>query len=87
MLMRIIALLCLFEFNLAELMSCTEKTNKTDICFNDMRNHDTPKSVDTKLCLNQISDIDFDKNSISIQVELWTNWLDPSLALSNNSTE
>ena len=83
----IITLLCLFEFNLAELVSCTEKTNKTDICSNDIGNHDTPKSVDTKVYLNQISDIDFDKNSISIQVGLWTNWLDPSLALSNNSTE
>ena len=83
----IITLLCLFEFNLAELMSCTEKTNKTEICSNDIENHEVPKSVDTTLYLHLISDIDFDKNSISIQVGLWTNWLDPSLALSNNSTE
>ena len=80
-------MVCLFKFNLAELVSCTEKTNKTDICFNDIGNHDTPKSVDTKVYLNQISDIDFDKNSITIQVGLYANWLDPSFALSNNSTE
>ena len=83
----IITFVCLFEFNLAELMSCTEKTNKTDICSNDIGNNDTPKSVDTTLYLLQISDINLEKNSISVQVELWTNWLDPSLALSNNSTE
>ena len=87
MFLGIVTLVCLFEFNLAELMSCTEKTNKTDICSNDIENYDTPKSVDTTLYLHLISDIDFDKNSISIQVGLWTNWLDPSLALSNNSTE
>ena len=77
----------LFEFNLAELMSCTEKTNKTDICSNDIENYDTPKSVDTTLYLRQISDINLEKNSISVQVGLWTNWLDPSLVLTNNSTE
>ena len=87
MFMWIITLVCLFEFNLAELMSCTEKTNKTDICFNDIGNHGTPKSVDTTLSLRQISDLNLGKNSISIQVRLWTFWSDPSLALSNNSTE
>ena len=83
----IITLVCLFEFNLAELMSCTEKTDKTDICINDIGNDYAPTSVHTTLYLRQISDIDLEKNSISIQVGLWTNWLDPSLALSNNSTE
>ena len=87
MFMWIITLVCLFEFNLAELMSCTEITNITDICSNDIGNHDAPKSVDTKLYLLQISDINLEKNSISVQVGLWTNWLDRSLALSNNSTE
>ena len=85
--MWIITLVCLFEFNLAELMSCTEKTNKTDVCFNDIGNHNAPKSVDTTLYLRQISDINLEINSISVQVGLWTNWLDPSLALTNNSTE
>ena len=55
MFMWMITLVCLFEFNLAELMSCTEKTNKTEICFNDIGNHDTSKSVDTTLFLRQIS--------------------------------
>ena len=87
MFMWIITLVCLFEFNLAELLSCTEKTNKTDICFKNIGNHEAPKSVNTTLYLRQISDIDLEKNSISVQVGLWTNWLDPSLALSNNSTE
>ena len=87
MLIFILTLLCFFEFNLAELMSCAEKTNKTDICFTGIGNHNAPKSVNTTLFLRQISDIDLEKNSISIQVGLWTNWLDPSLALSNNSTE
>ena len=86
MFMWIITLVCLFEFNLAELMSCTEKTNKTDICKN-IGNHEAPKSVNTTLYLRQISDINLEKNSMSVQVGLWTNWLDPSLALSNNSTE
>ena len=87
MFMWIITLVCLFEFNLAELMSCTEKTNKTDICFNDIGNHEVPKSVDTTLYLRQISDINLEKNSISILVDLWTNWFDPSLSISKNSTE
>ena len=87
MFMWIITLACLFEFNLAELMSCTEITNKTDICSNGIANHGTPKSVDTTLSLRQISDLDLGKNSISIQVRLWTYWTDPSLVLSNNSTE
>ena len=87
MFLWIITLLCLFELNLAELMSCTKKTDKTDICFNDIGNHNVPLSVNTTLFLRQISDIDLEKNSISIQVGLWTNWLDPSLNLSSNSTE
>ena len=66
MFMWIITLVCLFEFNLAELMSCAEITNKTDICSNDISNHDTPKSVDTTLFLRQISDLNLEKNSISI---------------------
>ena len=80
-------MVCLFEFNLAELMSCAEKTDKTDICLNDIGNQDAPKSVNTTLYLRQISDINLEKNSISVLVGLWTNWFDPSLALTNNSTE
>ena len=87
MFMWIMTLVCLFEFNLAELMSCTEITNKTDICSNDIGNYEAPKLVDSILFLRQISNIDLEKNSISVQVGLWTNWTDPSLALSNNSTE
>ena len=46
-----------------------------------------PLVVTTYFYLKAITDVDENKNSISIQAELWCLWRDPGIALSNNSTE
>ena len=55
----------------ADMKSCSEK----------------PVIVNSDLYLVEIIDIDENKNSVSIQVDLWTYWKDPLLASSNNSAK
>ena len=80
---------CLFNQNIAELKSCSEGHEQLELCFTKKGGYTKPLPLvlDTYFYLKAITDIDEDKNSISIQAELWSVWEDPGLALSNNSTE
>ena len=81
--------LILFIFKLiwADMKSCSEKHDKLEICLKGEEAYTIPFPVlvGSDLYLVEIIDIDEEKNSVSIQVDLWTIWKDPSLTSSNNS--
>ena len=73
--------------NCADLKSCSEKHEKLEVCFKNKDGYTNPFPVvlSTDLYLVEIIEIDLDKNSIRIQMDLWTIWIDPGLSLSNES--
>ena len=81
-----------FQCTLAQsydyLKSCSEDHDKVEICFKDDLSYKSPfpAILNTDLHLMEIIEINENKNSISIQMDLWTNWTDPGLSLTNNST-
>ena len=48
-------------------------------------NHLNNVELDTILYVKEIIDIDGNQNDIRLQLELWTYWTDPGLALTNES--
>ena len=85
--------LCLISFIFkliwADMKSCSEKHDKLEICLEGEEAYKIPFPVlvSSDLYLVEIVDIQEDKHSVSIQVDLWTYWKDPLIALSNNSTQ
>ena len=82
-------MVCQFNMNIAELKSCTEKHDKLELCLTQKGGYTKPLPLvlDTYFYLKAITDIDEDKNSISIQAELWCQWKDPGLRLSDESSQ
>ena len=82
-------MVCQFNLNIAELKSCSENHDHLDLCFKQKDGYTKPLPlvVTTYFYLKAITEVDENKNSISIQAELWCVWRDPGIALSNNSTE
>ena len=86
-------ILNIINLSKAELKSCLEKHKKVEICFKDKEGYSRPISDGKRMVLNTmfylkaITEVDENRNSISIQAELWSYWADPGLGLSNNSTE
>ena len=82
-------MVCQFNMNMAELKSCAEKHDKLELCLTLKGGYTKPLPLilDTYFYLKTITGIDEDKNSISIQAELWSEWKDPALRLSDESSE
>ena len=78
-----------FNLNMAELKSCSQNHDYLELCFTEKGGYTKPFPLvlDTQLYLKAITDVNEDKNSISVQTELWSIWEDQGVALSNNSTE
>ena len=70
------------------LKSCAEKHEKIELCYKRKNGYRNPLPVilETDLHLKEIIDIDEDRNSISLFIDLWTLWTDFELDLSNNSS-
>ena len=81
----LLVFVCLFEPYLADFLSCSKPQNKSSICFTNDTGYfmPFPISLDVEINLKDIVRIDQDLNSISVRLELWTNWIDPGLGLSN----
>ena len=79
---------CLFEVTLASLKSCAENQTHQHLCFmsNDGYNNPFPVVLDTTLYMN-IIEIDGDKNSIKMEIDFWTFWIDHGIGLSNDSSK
>ena len=84
---RCLILMLLIKLIWADMKSCSEKHDKLEICLKGEEAYTIPLPVliGSDLYLVEIIDIDEEKNSVSIQVDLWTIWKDPSLTSSNNS--
>ena len=80
---------CLFKLNIAELKSCSEEHPQLELCSTQEGGYINPLPLvlDSFFYLKSITDVDEDKNSITVLVELWCTWGDPGLALSNYTTE
>ena len=78
---------CIVKLSWAGLKRCSEDHEQLEICIKAKEGYNNPLPVvlNTDLYLLDIIDINMDKNSISVQVDLWTIWIDTGLALSNDS--
>ena len=89
-LLSLLLTLCFYKLNWgARLQVCSEMYDRVGICYkNEMGLHELPFPVflSTTLFLNEIIDINWDKNSITIQARLNINWRNPQLGFSRNRT-
>ena len=75
---------CLFEANFALLRPCSQVKNRTlQLCSTGKDLF--PVILNTELYLKEIVEINQEKNSITVRLNIWTYWTDKSLALSNDS--
>ena len=81
----LIVFMCLFEPNLAKIQSQSEQNDNTELCYTgkDGYNPHVPIAIETRFNLKEITDINWEKNSITILAKLASIWIDPGLSLSN----
>ena len=75
---------------LADFKSCSQEHDQTSMCFLGEEGYVNPNhlnnlELDTMLYVKEIIDIDGNQNDIRLQLELWSYWTDPGLALTNES--
>ena len=77
----------LFKLYLATLKSCYEEQEQHKICYNNKEGyvHPFPVDVTTKFFLKEIVEINEDERSISIQMNLNSEWYDKGLQGSNTT--
>ena len=76
----------LFKLYLATLKSCYEEQEQPKICYNkEVYVHPFPVDVTTKFFLKEIVEINEDERSISIQMNLNSEWYDEGLQGSNTT--
>ena len=78
-------ILCLTDICFADLKNCSRAHEQPAICFKNETGYSKPfpTVLDVGVYFKDIVEIDEQKNLISIQMDLWTFWSDPRLALSN----
>ena len=71
------------KLRISDLKNCKEKNHESRICFTGENGYfkPFPVIVDSQLILRNIIEIDENKNSISLQLQLWTRWVDKGVAL------
>ena len=69
----------------SDLKNCKEEKHESIICLTGENGYfkPFPVTVDTELVLRNLIEIDENRNSITAQFELLTNWLDAGIAVSN----
>ena len=82
-------LICNFKPNWANLRGCAEKHDQLELCLTneDGYSEPFPVVVGTDLYLKEIIEIDNNKKSIKVQIDLWAFWQDGGIALSNDSVK
>ena len=80
-------MVCTLQLVWASLKSCSDDHEVLTICLKegDLYKSPLPTLISSDLYLVEIIDIDEDKNSVSIQVDLWTYWKDQLISSSNTS--
>ena len=76
---------CSARFSISDLKSCKEEENVSKICLTNKNGYfkPFPVVVDSEMTLRNLIEIDENRNSITAQFELLTNWLDTGIAVSN----
>ena len=82
-------LICNFKPNRADLKECAETHDKLELCLTNQDGYSEPFPVvvNTDLYLKEIIEIDDNKKSIKVHVDLWAWWKDEGIALSNDSVK
>ena len=80
--------LCPAELRISDLKSCKEEKHESKICLTGENGYFNPFPVivASNLVLRNLIEIDENKNSISAQFTLRTQWLDPGIDLANISS-
>ena len=75
-----------FELYSAKLLNCSKPHEEKSICFTTDTSYSAPfpVSLGVSIFLKDIIEIDQDKNSLSIRLDLWTDWIDPGLGVTND---
>ena len=80
---------CNFKPNWANLRGCAEKHDQLEFCLTNPDGYyePFPVVVYTDLYLKEIIEIDNNKKSIKVHIDLWAFWKDEGIALSNDSVK
>ena len=81
-----LSIICCFEYAVATLKDCSKVKNKT-LQFCSTGKELFPVTLKTELYLKEIVEINPEKNSITVRVNMWTYWIDKGLGLSNDTVE
>ena len=78
-----------FDLSFAFMKKCSEENDQIELCllgdkYVDPNNLNTVE-FDTQIYIEDIIEIDISRNDITVILELWSYWLDPGLALTNES--
>ena len=75
------------KLRISDLKNCKEKSHESRICLTGKDGYfkPFPVFVDSQLILRNIIGIDENEKSISLQLQLWTRWDDPGVALLDTS--
>ena len=78
---------CISKLRISDLKNCKEESPESMICLTGKNGYfkPFPVMVDSELHLRNLIGIDENKNSITAALVLWTQWVDPGIALSNES--
>ena len=82
-------IICNFKPNWANLRECAEKHDQLELCLTNEDGYSKPFPVVvyTDLYLKEIIEIDNNKKSIKVHIDLWAIWEDRGIALSNDSVK
>ena len=74
---------CIAELHTFDLKNCKEERHESKICLTGENGYfkPFPVSVDSQLILRNIVGIDENEKFITLQLQLWTRWHDPGIAL------
>ena len=83
---RLLVISTVFELCSANFLICSKPHAEKSICFTNDTSYagPFPVSLDIGIFLKDIIEIDQDKNSLSIRLDLWTHWIDPGLGVTND---
>ena len=89
---HILVFITIFELGLAQLRSCLVEKDQPRMCFKAVEGekgyvNPFPVSLTTQLYLKEIVSIDEDEKSITVEMNLVTQWKDPRITISNETTK
>ena len=89
---HMLVFITIFELDSAQLKSCLQEKDQPRICFKAIEGekgyvNPFPVPLTTQLYLKEIVSIDEDEKSITLEINLISNWKDPRIAISNETAK